>query len=207
MIVAACVLAAGASSRMGADKALVVIEGQPFLARLLGSLDAAGAAPLFVVTRAGAARTHAIAREHAARVLVNPDPERGMLSSIQTCVRFLGESRECGVSTADALLVAPVDCPRVRPETMTSLIAAAACTGAPIVVPRHARRRGHPVLFGRAVFRELLDAPAQIGARAVVRAHAHDRIELDVDDPFILDDFDSPSTIPPTEREETEMVR
>ena len=131
---------------------------------------------------------------HPATLLVNPAPERGMLSSLQTCVLALLSDRATP-PTADALLVIPVDCPRVRPETVARLMQEFTATRAPLVVPSYGGRRGHPALFAARLFEELLQAPLDVGARAVVRAHTHDRLEVPVDDPAVNEDVDTPDDL------------
>ncbi|MFN0149078.1 MAG: NTP transferase domain-containing protein [bacterium] len=194
MTIAACVLAAGAGKRMGAPKALVTIDGRALLDLILESLSGADVSPSYVVTRPDAHAVAAIVAARGATLVVNPAPERGMLSSIHACLDAIATD-PLGRG-ADALLVAPVDCPHVSAATIGALIAEFARTRAPIVVPCYRGRRGHPVIFSRALFGELAAAPLDIGARAVVRAHARDRIEFDVDDPAVLDDFDHPRDLP-----------
>lgn len=192
MIVGACVLAAGESRRMGTPKALLLAEGRTYLEHLLAAFRLAGIAPRYVVARAVAASLQDACDTHAARLLVNPDPDRGMLSSLHVCLRAVQESA-VGASRLDALFVAPVDCPRVLPATIARLAHEFEVSGAPIVVPRFAGKRGHPTLFSAALFEELLAAPLDLGARAVVWAHAADRLEVAVDDPAVLEDIDTPA--------------
>lgn len=193
---------------MGAPKALVPIAGTTFVEMLLASMREAGVAPRYVVARASddAPTLRAACARHEARLLVNPDPDRGMLSSIHVCLDEIARAEGAGArdrarveradagarGSVDALFVAPVDCPRVRAATIARLVAAFAAARAPIVVPRFRDRRGHPALFARALFAELRAAPLEVGARAVVRAHAADRLEVAVDDPAVLEDFDGP---------------
>jgi nicotine blue oxidoreductase len=190
--IAACVLAAGAGRRMGAPKADLRLAGRTFLEHWLETLRAAAIAPRFVVAAPDAEHLRAACEAHAAQLLVNLDPERGMLSSLHVCLQAL---RAAGAVPVDGLLVAPVDCPRVRLDTVAALARAFADSGAPIVVPRFRTRRGHPTIFAARLFDELLQAPLDVGARAVVRAHAADRVELDVDDPGVLDDIDTPGDL------------
>lgn len=191
MNIAACVLAAGRSRRMGSPKAWLDAGGQPFVVRLLDSLHAAGVTRCFVVASTRDDAMQAVCDAHATEILVNSTPDRGMLSSVHICLRALLAT---GVPSpvVDALIVAPVDCPLVQPRTLSLLIEQFTATRAPIVVPRHGSRRGHPTLFAAALFDELLQAPLDVGARAVVWAHADDRLEVPVDDPAVLDDVDTP---------------
>ena len=209
MKVAACVLAAGRGRRMGAAKAAIVLYGRTFLEMLLDSLRAARTAPRYVVAAPApdAAMTNTCAGL-GAHLLVNPAPEAGMLSSLHVCLDALAAAAALDAHAAvDALILAPVDCPRVRSGTIAALIAAAAATGAPIVVPSYRGRRGHPTLFAARLFSELRTAPLDAGARAVLHAHASDRYELEVDDPMVLDDFDTPAAVAAAQARERPVDR
>ena len=81
----------------------------------------------------------------------------------------------------------------MRPETVARLVEQFRDGGQPIVVPGYGGRRGHPVLFGRPVFDELLSAPEHEGARAVVRADPSRVAVIPVDDPAVLEDVDTPA--------------
>lgn len=178
-MIGAVVLAAGASSRMGRPKAAMTVgpHGPTFLDAILTSLDAAGVAAVRVVVPPGQERRDA-------RDVVNPNPADGMLSSVQCGLRALP-------SGVDAVFVWPVDHPLVERATIVAMIAAWGAGGAPVVVPTHDGRRGHPVLFAASVLPELFTADVARGAAAVVRAHA-DRLELPVSDGGVLQDVDTP---------------
>ncbi|HEX6851126.1 MAG TPA: nucleotidyltransferase family protein [Candidatus Polarisedimenticolaceae bacterium] len=181
----AIVLAAGASSRMGRPKALLPVEGTTFLGHVLATLRAAGVSTVRVVLgqHADEIRQHAALRTDV--VVINPTPEAGMLSSVRHGVRALPEE-------VDAFLLWPVDHPTVMPDTVRKLVAAFREGGAPIVVPVHAGRRGHPVLFAARLKDELLRAPDSVGARAVVVAHEDGLRAVEVHDPGVLADVDTP---------------
>jgi molybdenum cofactor cytidylyltransferase len=185
--IAACVLAAGSSRRMGSAKAWLDAGGRPFVLRILDSFRAAGVEHRWVVGAPGDERLRQACATAGAQFLVNPDPARGMLSSLHVCLEALGQQD----TIVDALFVTPVDCPRVLPETIALLAREFAASRAPVVRPRHAGRGGHPALFSATVFGELLQAPLAGGARTVVRAHARDRLEVEVDDAAVLDDIDT----------------
>jgi molybdenum cofactor cytidylyltransferase len=185
------ILTAGDSSRMGSPKALLPDpSGVPFLLRILHTLHDAGVDDIVVVT----GRHHdPITRMLAAaepsprpRVVRNTEPSRGQLSSLQ-----LGMSEVNGDETA-GMLVTLVDIPLVGVDTVRQVVEAWRRSRAPIVRPICAGRRGHPVIFDRAVFDELTAAPLDGGARSVVRAHHHDSLDVPVEDRGCLVDVDTP---------------
>lgn len=120
------------------------------------------------------------------RVVVNADYRKGMLSSIQAAVR------ELEASDTDGMLICPVDHPEVTTTVVDELIGRFEETRAPVVLPVVGGRRGHPVLFSRAVFGELLSAPETVGARQVVWDHESNLLEVEVPVPGIRVDIDTP---------------
>jgi CTP:molybdopterin cytidylyltransferase MocA len=170
---------------MGEPKALLDAGGMSFLARVLSSLGEGGAAPLLVVVRDLQNPVAVAARQLGAEVILNPDPSAGPISSLQVGIRSLPEQ-------APAVFFAPVDHPLFSPETVRALIRSFEESGAPLVVPSFEGWRGHPVLFGRALFPELLGTDLTEGARTVVRRYLADRLQLPVNDPGVLADIDTP---------------
>ena len=184
--VAAIVLAAGESRRMGFPKALLPIEGHTFVEHILAAFAASRVADAFVVLGAHRERILAEVQLGAARVVVNDQWEQGQLSSLVAGLRALP------ADAYDALMMALVDHPLVDPAVVDTMIGAFESTAAPIVVPVHESRRGHPVLFAARLVPELLAAPVDQGARAVVRAHAAEVLEVPSPAPGILADIDTP---------------
>ncbi len=181
----AIIPAAGRSHRMGEPKALLDAGGMSFLARVLTSLREGGAGPLLVVVRD---LENAIAMEASSlggQVVLNPDPSQGPVSSLQVGIRSLPDD-------AQAVFFSPVDHPLFSPDTVRALILGFLESGAPLVVPSFEGWRGHPVLFGRRLFPELLGTDLTEGARTVVRRYLADRLQLPVDDPGVLADIDTP---------------
>jgi len=177
-VIAALLLAGGASRRMGRPKALLPIEGTTFLSRLI-HLYARHCHPVIVVLGHSAGTLQpAFAHETGALFVVNPHPERGQLSSLQTGLAHLHTD----------LLFQPIDYPAVRESTIEKL----AHTAAPLAIPVNQGRRGHPVRINQAIARELLALPATGQARDVIRAHYPEATFLDVDDPGTVTDIDTP---------------
>jgi molybdenum cofactor cytidylyltransferase len=181
----AVIPAAGRSHRMGTPKALLDAGGMSFLARILSSLREGGAGPLFVVVRELADPAALEAQRHGAEAILNPNPSSGPVSSLQAGIRILPE-------LSAAVLFAPVDHPLFSPDTVRALIRGFLKTRAPLVVPAFEGWRGHPVLFGRALFPELLEEHLPEGARTVIRRYLDDRLQVPVNDPGILADLDTP---------------
>ena len=186
---AAIILAAGDSMRMGTPKALLADpDGRPFVARIARAFVAAGVSEVVIVTGAQhEAITHAISTDQPAthRLVRNPDPARGPLSSLWVGLDALMRP------DLDAILMTLVDVPMVSATTIRAVIDAWGRTGAPVVRPAIGDRHGHPVLFDRAVFVELRNAPLDQGAKAVVRAHADRLVNVEVDDEGCLVDIDT----------------
>ena len=180
-VVVAVVPAAGASTRFGTMKLLADVGGTPLLERTLTSLLDAGVARVVVVTRAGDAfaAVPAMADARVAAV-TNPDPARGMFSSIQAGLPCAG---------GDIVLVLPADMPFVAPETVAAVAARATAT-ASLVVPVHAGRRGHPI----AIPRPLCDALQALDPATTLKdglaSLAPSAVMLDVPDPGVLHDVD-----------------
>jgi molybdenum cofactor cytidylyltransferase len=185
------ILAAGDSTRMGSPKAtLAAPDGSTFVTRIIRTLREAGVSDLVVVTgRHHDAIVGAIARELsiAPRIVRNPDPSRGQLSSL------LAGMQAVLTHSSEGVMMTLVDVPLVRVSTVTAVIAAWRDTRAPIVRPAIGDRHGHPVIFDRAVLEELRQAPLDAGAKSVVRAHERDILNVPVDDEGCLTDVDTPA--------------
>jgi molybdenum cofactor cytidylyltransferase len=189
-MIPALILAAGRSTRMGEPKALLAIapHGSTFVRQIATVLLDGGAAGIFVVGRPD---DEPLQREVesigiAVRYVVNADADRGQLSSL---IAGLNAADRPGIA---GLLVSPVDAPLVRTDTIRTLITSFESGRAAIVRATYRGRHGHPVIFGRRVFDDLRHADPAIGAKAVLRAHQHEVLDLDVDDPGVVDDIDRP---------------
>ena len=144
--------------------------GEPAVAQETGAVGA-------VAQEAGAA---------GAVVAVNRAPDEGPISSIRVALEGWGNG-------VDGCAICPVDHPLVTSATVRSLAARFAETAAAIVVPTYRGRRGHPAIFHRRLFAELLDPTLPEGARTVVRRRASRVRECPVEDPGVVADIDTPS--------------
>lgn len=157
-----------------------------FVEHLIDVFERSRARPVLVVLGHEADRIRSAVDWRSARPVVNERCREGMLSSIRAGLDALD-------SSCDGALVCPVDHPQASPEVADRLIRAFEETGAPIVLPVTNGRRGHPVLFSRSVFDELRNAPDGVGARQVVWDHESDLLAIEVSDPGVRVDLDTPA--------------
>ena len=186
-MIAAVVLSAGESSRMGQPKALLPIEGETFIGRIVASLKQTQVGKIIVVLGHNADQLAAAIGPLPVEILINPNYQRGQLSSLQVAVRNLLADADC-----DGMLVHLVDHPYIDASLVDRMIRQFYESKKDIVVPRCRGKRGHPVLFSRRLFDELLDAPIDQGAKAVVNAHRDETLEMETDEEGITVDIDTP---------------
>jgi len=184
---AAVILAAGASSRMGAPKAHLHYRGRTFLRRLIELAAAAECAPILVIS--GAAELAPEQLAPALEVFHKTWP-LGQLSSLQAGLAALP-------AACTGALVLTVDRPHLGLATLCALAAAHAVDPAAIWRPSHRGRRGHPILYPSALFTELRGLAPSEDPRPWLRrmAEAGSCRELPVDDPAILENIDTPADL------------
>ncbi len=188
---AALLPAAGASRRMGRPKLLLPWGASTIVGSLVAALRAAGVSPIVLVAAPGDEALQAWARAEGLVVGVNPMPERGMLSTIQAGLAALGGADELA-RTGEPLLVSPADLPELRPETVTELLRRQAAAGAPLAVPVHQGKRGHPLAIAAALIPEIETLDPGVGLRELLDRHAGEVLEVAVDDPGAVSDVDTP---------------
>jgi molybdenum cofactor cytidylyltransferase len=182
------ILAAGESRRMGYPKPLLEIGRRTFIEQIAATMLAV-VPRLVIVIGAHRERVRAaIPRDARITIVENLDYSRGQLSSLKVGL---------GVVQPDSsgALVHLGDHPMVRVETFQAIVDSYDRSGKPIVIARHGGRRGHPVIFDRALFGELLSAPEEEGARHVVNADPSRVAYVDLDDPGINLDLDTPADL------------
>jgi len=187
-MLAAVILSGGASSRMGSPKALLAYQGRPFLEHLLEVTVHPQIGVRRVVLGAHAepiAKNIALAADE---IVINADWESGQLSSIQRAIRSLPDG-------TDGFLLCLIDHPLISGALVNDLIERFYSKPANIVLPIYESRRGHPVIFSSALYQELLHAPAEKGARAVVWAHAGEVVELPTNEEGCVLNLNDPETM------------
>ena len=181
------VTAAGTSTRMGGfPKPLLPFDGEHFIERILGQYTAANVSKQLVVLGYEADIIKEQADFGAARVTINNRYETGMLSSVLCGVR---DAQEQG---CDGMFLWPTDYACVPSKIVTDLWETYEATNADVIIPQYNGERGHPALFAASTFDDLLRAPPNEGARAVVYDEATTVIDMETDDRRILVDIDTP---------------
>ncbi len=186
-MLAAVILSAGASRRMGSPKALLPYREGTFLDHLIRITHHPRIGLKRVVLGAGADEIRTIAKLDPSIITLNPDWEQGQLSSLCAGLRSLA-----GIET-DGVVLCPVDHPLVTANLVNDLVAAFYESGKAIVLPTYKGRRGHPVVFASALYGELLDAPVDKGARSVVWAHAGEVLEVPTDEEGVVLNINDPN--------------
>ena len=186
--VAGIILSAGESTRMGADKALLVYRGKTFLENIIAALREAGVHRVIVVLGHNADLIQQSVDLSEVEVVVNQDYRRGQTSSLQAGLRVLAASEP------DGIVLCLVDHPAISTNTMRNLIQHFKSSGRPVFVPQMQGRHGHPVLVGREVFSQIAALGPDEGADTVIHKY-RDRTEfVEVTDPGILIDVDDPES-------------
>ena len=186
-MIVAVVLSAGESSRMGRPKALLPIDGQTFIERIVAALKQTKVGKIIVILGHNFRELEAKISHLPVKILINTDYRQGQLSSLQLAVRDLQADADC-----DGMLVHLVDHPYLAPALVQEMIRRFYETKKRIIVPRYHGKRGHPVIFSNALFGELLSAPMAEGAKAVVNAHRAETLEIDTQEEGIAVDIDTP---------------
>jgi molybdenum cofactor cytidylyltransferase len=187
-VIAAVVLAAGLSRRMGQAKLLMPVGGRAIVRYVVESVLAGGVDLVWVVTGPDVEPIEAALAGLEVQIAVNPAPEEGQASSLRAGIAALPAS-------VDAVLIALGDQPSLAPSIIPALLAARRTSPKLIVAPRYRDGQGIPVLFKREIFPELLRLTGDQGARPIIQKEPA-RVEwVDLDLPMppdvdTLDDYE-----------------
>jgi len=188
-LLAAVILSAGASSRMGRPKALLPYREGTFLEHLIAVTRHPRVGVTRVVLGAGADVIRSLGKLDPSMVVLNLAWEQGQLSSIWAGLRSLEGSE------TDGIILCPVDHPLVSARLVSDLIERFYEDGKSIVLPTYKGRRGHPVIFSSTLYADLLAAPADKGARSVVWAHAGEVLEVPTDEEGVVLNLNDPDML------------
>ena len=193
--IAAIVLAAGRSRRMGdINKLIAGIGGVPMIARSVEAALESCADPVLVVTGHEPDRVAAALEDRPVRFVHNPDYASGLSTSLQAGLAAVPED-------AAGAIILLGDMPWVTADTIDRLIAAFdPGRGGAIAVPVYKGRRGNPIVWGRQFFDALQRLTGDVGARHLIDLHANQVAMVDTDDDGVLRDIDCPADIPGSAR-------
>jgi molybdenum cofactor cytidylyltransferase len=193
--VAGLVMAAGRSSRMGANKLLMADGERAILARVVEQALAADLAEVVVVCGHQEAEVRAALTGQNVRFVSCPDYAEGLSASLRAGLRALSPE-------IDAALVLLGDMPRVGAGLLRRQIAAFNPTeGRAIIVPAYEGKRGNPVLWDRRFFGEMMALAGDVGARHLIGEHAELVTEIEAEDAGIFMDVDTPEAYRDLRRE------
>jgi len=181
--IAGIILSAGASSRMGTPKALLKFQGETFLGRLVRLFSTVSNPVVVVLGHHGEQIRAGIECASKAIFVMNPEPERGMLSSLQCGLKIVPDN-------AEAVMFTPVDHPNVQESTLVDLAESFQTVHAPVTVPEFNGKHGHPVCIARSLMTELLELPPTAQASDVIHRYKSRTTYIAVDDPGVVSDID-----------------
>jgi len=182
------VLAAGKSQRMGRPKPLLRVFGQTFLEHIVSEARQSELIGVKIILGHLADIILKSMPQFEADIVINPAYEQGQLSSlIQGLKAIQGHS-------IDGVMLFLVDHPFVSRNVINKLLQSYSEHDQPVVVPTFRGRRGHPLIFGRELFSELINAPLDRGAVSVVRKHQEDVLSIEVGEEGVLIDIDTPES-------------
>ena len=181
----AIILAAGRSRRMGKLKPLLRFKDKTFLEHIISLLRLSDVDRITVVLGAEAETIRKSIDLSGTNVIVNKDYQKGQLSSLIAAIEQTSED-------TDAILLCLVDNPFITKEVVNKIISKFKKTNNPIIVPVFNKKRGHPTLFSRSLFNELLNAPEEQGARYVLYSNEEKVLEVETCESGILIGIDTP---------------
>ena len=189
MNIAALVLAAGRSTRMGSHKLLEVLGDRPLIRHCVDAALASSARPVLVVTGYNEGAIRVILSSSDASFVSNPDFAEGLSSSLKAGVRALP-------SSIDAAIILLGDMPLVTHDLINQMIEFFnASPHALALVPTYQGQWGNPVLLSRKLFPEIEKLSGDVGARKLLQSHHRDVIEMPVTSDDVLLDLDTPEAL------------
>jgi molybdenum cofactor cytidylyltransferase len=180
------ILAAGDSTRMGYPKALLPLGSDRFLTRILRTLNAAGMPRAVIILGRAAGMIQPQIQDWPVDIYINPDPDRGQLSSIQLALSHIAPECTAG-------MIWPVDQPAVSENLVRRLVELFWSAGSRIACPIYGNKRGHPAIFHRDLFQEFMDAPLEEGPKKIIIRHQQATALLLTEEAATVRDIDTPA--------------
>lgn len=184
--IAAVVLAAGKSKRMGEPKMTLPFGKGTMVGAVVDTVShACGCISSVTVVLGyhGDAVREALADFHV-NFAINRKPDMGMLCSVKAGLKGAGE--------ADAYLICLGDQPQICPDAINELIECAKQTDKGLIIPTHEGKRGHPILIRAKYVEEIINLPLTYGLNEILNRHPDDVMEMPFGKPCVTMDIDTP---------------
>lgn len=182
-------LAAGAGSRLGTDKMLADLDGMTMIQRALRPYrKAERTSDVIIVIPPGTSPTFAPLRSTDRHLIENPDPSRGMISSIRAGL-------ESGWAQERDFMIAPADIPFIKPEIIDQLVMTFTMRECKIVLPAYRGLGGHPGVFDQSLHSDFFLNGDDSGAREILLRYRQETVRLNIPDPDICFDIDTPEDL------------
>jgi molybdenum cofactor cytidylyltransferase len=180
----AIILAAGESKRMGFPKMLLSINGKSMLENVILNVIGSYIDHAIVVLGAGSELLTDITSKYSLKICLNDNYKEGMLSSVKCGFRNLPLDFE-------AVMIFQGDHPLITPKVINKVIEAYKNSDKGIVIPVHEKKRGHPLLINRKYIDKIDQLDNSVGLRSLAYTYPDDVLEIEINDPCILRDFDT----------------
>lgn len=184
-MISAIVLAAGESRRMGDFKQVLRLRDKTFVEHCVDNLLASRVDEVIVVTGFRELAVRQAIGSRPVKFAHNREYRSGMASSIKRGVEALFEG-------ARACVLSLVDQPQIGAEVINRVIESYQAAPTKIVIPTYEGRNGHPILLDLSLKEAILAMDPEKGLRNVIRAHSNEILRVEVSDPAVLEDCDSP---------------
>ncbi|MDP8240975.1 MAG: nucleotidyltransferase family protein [Candidatus Hatepunaea meridiana] len=179
----ALILSGGLSKRMGFPKLLLARNGVPVVKTMIGRLRNCGWQPVGIVISDLTLKSFIESHLPDVSIIVNPAPERGMISSLRLGLDWAGDDMK-------GLLALPIDHPLIAEETLSTLYSYVSSER--VIIPTFNGRRGHPTWWGRAAWDRLKSSDADNGAREILKDGTVIIKEIPVNDSAVLLNVNTP---------------
>ncbi len=182
-------LAAGSGDRLGEDKMFADLGGKPLIERTLRPYrKAAQVGDIIIVVPPGASERFDHLRSPERHLVENPDPSRGMISSIRAGL-------ESGWAAERNFMIAPADVPFVKVATIDRLVKTFMTRDCKIVIPAYKGLGGHPAVFDQSLYGDFFAHGDSSGTREILMRYQTDTVRLNIQDPDICYDIDTPKDL------------
>ena len=182
--IAAIVLAAGESTRLAPQKLLLPFGNSSVIGSVVRAIESAGLRPVVVVAGAQTLDIAETLTGTRATVIPNPDPKRGMLSSLRVGIEALPED-------VDGFIIALGDQPRLRPDHIDRLLSEQRQHGRGIAIASHRGKKGHPVAFGASYRAKIMALSDSQTLRDLIHGHQDDVIVVECGSDAVIRDIDT----------------